>query len=228
MKKFTMKELADAWGVSVPATWKRVGKIQKEDENNGTKLINVIKEPINNKLTTLIEIEDSVFNRYFQQAETSPDIAQDAEMVDKIIEFSDLTQARMLETTNKYAEDIRNLMSELANAKASSLLLEDKAGREGMFLQEIRTNKETISGLEEKNSMLKEKNNNLKIVISVLLTLLIVSIFLIGFMVFKEGAKDVPVVDKQPVNTDIINVNKHVKNQSVTPSNPANTGKNKK
>lgn len=224
MRKFTIKELSDAWGVSVPATWKRVDKIKKEDETNGTEFINVLKEPFNNKLTTVIELDESVFNRFFQtanDAQASESSSSASDVVDKIMEYSDLTQARMLDATAKYAEDLKNLMQELANAKASTLLLEDKAGREGIYLQEIKEAKSEADNL-------KTKNNNLKIAISILSTVLIVSLILCGFLLKSNAEKDLSLKEKQEVQQVIIPDNKPVKSESVTPAKPVTAPKKKK
>ena len=223
MRKFTIKELSDAWGVSVPATWKRVDKIKKEDETNGTEFINVLKEPFNNKLTTVIELNEAVFNRFFQTAteQASDSTSSASDVVDKIMEYSDLTQARMLDATAKYAEDLKNLMQELANAKASTLLLEDKAGREGLYLQEINEAKSAADKI-------KNQNNNLKIAISILSTVLIVSLILCGFLIKSNAEKDLSLKEKQEVKQVIITDNKPVKSESVTPSKPVTAPKKKK
>lgn len=231
MLKFTIKELAEAWSVSVPATWKRVEKIKKEDEVNGTMSLIEKKELFNNKMTTVIELDEATYNRFAQSSndtQSESNQINESEYVNRIVEFSDLTQSRMLEATERYTADLKNLMQQLAEAKASTLLLEDKANREGLYLNEIKESKSAIADLEQKNGDLLQTNSNLKIVISILTTVLIVSLILITFLLISDSRKDVPLKDKQPVNEVVVNDNKVDNKVNSTPQKPITTVKNKK
>ena len=110
--------------------------------NNGNKQVN---NPVNN--------ENALDNNHF-----SDDIFEKFLTVNK-------------DFNNRYEQKISELIevhNELADVKGRQLLLEDKAGREGLYLNEING--------------LKKDNNRLKIVIYSLITVLV--ILLLGLTVY--------------------------------------------
>lgn len=86
------------------------------------------------------------------------DNTSNGEVINRLLTLNEDNNNRILQLTN-----------ELITAKQNQLLLEDKAGREGLYLKEIN----------ELKTQLKTDNNRNKIVINTLLTLLILLIMVI-------------------------------------------------
>lgn len=171
-KELKIAELASIWGASVPTTWNRIRKeglstVKKLDENRKeinyvvitdeqiNKYINNNNNNVNNTINNnnyeeLLTIDND--NKVINNGENAQGVSLSA------VEVFD----RLICINNQYNERLESVNKELVEAKSKQLLLEDKANREGFYLNEIKE--------------LKTDNNRLS---RLLTTLIIVSMFLL-------------------------------------------------
>lgn len=156
-KELKIAELASYWGVSVPTTWNRVRKeglstIKKIDENRKEVAYVIISENILNKYIITVNnndnngfyedmlMDNNINNNVNNHVETNNNLISASELFDKLTTLN-----------NEYNDRLERINNELINYKGRNLLLEDKAGREGMYLNEINTlktdNKRLLKGL---------------------------------------------------------------------------------
>lgn len=167
-KELKISELASLWSVSVPSTWNRVRKeglttVKKVDENKKEVTFVQIPENILNKYLTTVE--NNINNHYYEELLTNNNVYKEDNNVnnDKNIDNNNISALDILDriTTinNDYNNRLERVNEELITAKSKMLLLEDKAGREGLYINEING--------------LKTDNNRLKRVIYGLLSLIV-------------------------------------------------------
>ena len=170
-KEFKIAELASVWGVSVPATWNRVRKeelktIKKIDENRKEITYVIVSDEIINKY--LSTVNNGINNRYYEELLTNNNhnnvfdnnLKPEQETISAIDLFDKLSTLN-----NEYNNRLERINEELITAKSKMLLLEDKAGREGLYINEING--------------LKTDNNKLKRLIYCLFAVIV--ILLLGF-----------------------------------------------
>lgn len=170
-KELKIAELATVWGVSVPATWNRVRKeglktVKKIDENRKEVTYVVISEETVNKY--LSTVNNNINNRYYEELLTNNNINNDNNngLKTESEPFSASEMFDKLTALNKeYNNRLEQVNEELIMAKSKMLLLEDKAGREGLYINEING--------------LKTDNNKLKRLIYCLFAVIV--ILLLGF-----------------------------------------------
>ena len=168
------------------------------------------KSPVNvgncEEIVTNINTSMNVNNT--SQSTNNGDVVQ--EMFDKIVAMNE-----------QYNNRIAKLNEELIDSKSKLLFLEDKAGREGLYLQEINE-------LKTENEVLKTTRS--KVVNSLIAVIVVLLMVIVGFVTFnvatsEKQAQKEPVVTesaptvkansktgKQPVKTST-NVNKPVNNR---------------
>ncbi len=152
-KRFKVAEFAAVLGI-VPKT---VYKMIERDE------VITVNELVNNRKTTVIITSDEQIEHFrkiygkntgnesncygnvtdnelfytdnigYSPVNNSSSAAYPAEVINRILELNE----QHTEQLNSYNDRILSLNEELANAKAKTLLLEDKASREGLYLNEI-------------------------------------------------------------------------------------------
>lgn len=123
-----------------------------------------------------------------------------AEVIDRIISLSE-----------SYNEQLREVNDELIRVKSQQLLLEDKAGREGLYIAEINQ-------LKNSNNELGNSNKRLfKWLLTVILFLVITLISLITIIFYNKALNGIkptvtaPVEIQKPVNTTPLPVKKTYK-----------------
>ena len=135
---------------------------------------------------------DTMSNNISSQTANNNEIVQ--EMFDRIITMNE-----------EYNNRIARLNEELVDSKSKLLLLEDKAGREGLYLKEI--NELKIENTQLKTDKTKVANQ----LVGVIIVLLMVVVGLITFNVASAQKKEQP---KQEV-TQPVNVVQPVSNKPV-------------
>ena len=163
-KELKIAELASIWGVSVPTTWNRVRKeglstIKKFDENRKEVAYVIISDNILNKYIITINNNDN--NRYYEEMLTNNNVNNNinnninnhAEAHNNSISVNELFD-KLTTLNNQYNERLERVNNELTMYKSKSLLLEDKAGREGYYLKEIDTLKTDNKNLNNDNKRL--------------------------------------------------------------------------
>ena len=200
-KELKVAELADIWDVSVPTTWNRVRKedlktVMKKDENG--KEINyviisdeTIKKYINNINNNVNEVNN---NGYYEELLSNNNVNNSVQYNNNSISSSELFD-KLTTLNNEYNDRLERLNNELITSEKQRLLLEDKAGREGLYLNEIK-------GLETENNKLKTYNKVLftilTIIISVLLTVFI-TLIIVNNAQLEETDQKNTVVQEVPI-----------------------------
>ena len=186
-KELKIAELSALWGVSVPTTWNRIRKeglqtfIKKNENNKEVNYVRVSDEVINqyvindnnNVLNTVNNgyYEDMLINNNGNNIVKNPQT-----QVNKDYSREDLQEliTTITSVNESYNNRIETLTNRLINAESKQLLLEDKANREGMYINEI-------NGLKKENNRYKLYNN---LLITVIVTLIIV---ITGYITFNIG-----------------------------------------
>lgn len=178
IKELKISELANLWCVSVPSTWNRVRKeglqtVKKLDENKKEITYVVISDDLLNKYINNVynDVNNGVNNRHYEDILSINNIADTAQTLNNT-DNTTLSQVELFEkltALNKdYNDRLQQINNDLIDSKSKLLLLEDKAGREGFYINEINE--------------LKNDNNRLKQCLYWLITLII--ILLIGLTWF--------------------------------------------
>ncbi len=186
-KELKISELANIWAVSVPTTWNRVRKedlktVKKVDENRKEVNYVVISDEIINKY--VLTVNNNVNNHNYEDILTDNNINEN---VNNNLKYGNdsISASEMfdkLSTLNKeYNDRLERVNEELITYKSKTLLLEDKAGREGFYINEI-------------NTLKKDNNLLLKGLITLLIMFIITLISLIAVVLYHkaiEGNKEV-------------------------------------
>ena len=186
-KELKISELANIWAVSVPTTWNRVRKedlktVKKVDENRKEVNYVVISDEIINKY--ILTVNSNVNNHNYEDILTDNNINEN---VNNNLKYGNdsISASEMfdkLSTLNKeYNDRLERVNEELMSYKSKSLLLEDKAGREGFYINEI-------------NTLKKDKNLLLKGLITLLIMFIITFVSLVSIVLYHkaiEGNKEV-------------------------------------
>lgn len=187
-REVKVAELAQIWGVSVPTTWNRIRKegletFLKKDENG--KEINyisvsdeVIKKYVNNVDNN---VNNRSYNGYYEELLTDNNVNEGVK-TDRSTENNTISAGELfdrLTTLNKeYNDRLERLNNELLTSEKQRLLLEDKAGREGLYLKEINE-------LKNDNERLINNNKKLFTTLLIIITILITSV--ISMLIFSNS-----------------------------------------
>ena len=176
-KELKISELSNIWGASVPTTWNRVRKeglktFKQKNENNKEISYVIISDEIINKYFNNVNnnVINNVNNGYYEELLTVENVNNNVNkpqnQENKVFSQEDLTNIINTITTvnNDYNNRLETLTNRLITAESKQLLLEDKAGREGYYLNEINK-------LEKENNLNKLYN---KLLITVIMILLLI------------------------------------------------------
>lgn len=195
-KELKISELANIWAVSVPTTWNRVRKedlktVKKVDENRKEVNYVVISDEIINKY--ILTVNSNVNNHNYEDILTDNNINEN---VNNNLKYGNdsISASEMfdkLSILNKeYNDRLERVNEELMSYKSKSLLLEDKAGREGFYINEI-------------NTLKKDNNLLLKGLITLLIMFIITFVSLVSIVLYHkaiEGNKEVSTTVKNVSN----------------------------
>lgn len=176
-KELKISELANIWAVSVPTTWNRVRKedlktVKKVDENRKEVNYVVISDEIINKY--VLTVNNNVNNHNYEDILTDNNINEN---VNNNLKYGNdnISASEMfdkLSTLNKeYNDRLERVNEELITYKSKTLLLEDKANREGFYINEINTLK------KDNNLLLKGLITLLIMFIITLISLIVVALY---------------------------------------------------
>lgn len=105
---------------------------------------------------------------------------------------------QLLTLNETYLNRIETVTNELMEYKSKSLLLEDKANREGMYLNNIRE-------LETENNKLKTSNKRLILVLTIIISVLLTVLITLGIVNNIQNKDNNEVTNvSQPVQTETI------------------------
>lgn len=196
-KEFKIAELAQLWNVSVPTAWNRIKKeglktfikkneigkdinyVSISDEFLNKFSININKDfinPVNNGYYKEMLNDINVNNDVIDTEYTMKSNVSQQSFINDLINLNKDYNQELKNIYNDFQERLSNVNNELLSvnkelyeAKGNLKLLEDKTGREGLYLKEINDLK----------SQLKTDNKRYKIVINSLLTLLLLLIMVV-------------------------------------------------
>ena len=186
-KELKIAELSALWGVSVPTTWNRIRKeglqtfIKKNENNKEVNYVRVSDDVINQYvINDNNNVSNTVNNGYYEDMlinNNGNNIVKNPQtQVNKDYSREDLQEliTTITSVNESYNNRIETLTNRLITAESKQLLLEDKANREGMYINEI-------NGLKKENNRFKLYNN---LLITVIITLIIV---ITGYITFNIG-----------------------------------------
>ena len=200
-KELKISELANIWAVSVPTTWNRVRKedlktVKKVDENRKEVNYVVISDEIINKY--VLTVNNNVNNHNYEDILTDNNVNEN---INNNLKYGNdnISASEMfdkLSTLNKeYNDRLERVNEELITYKSKTLLLEDKAGREGFYINEI-------------NTLKKDNNLLLKGLITLLIMFIITLISLIAVVLYHKAIEG-----NKEVSTTVENVSNPVQTQ---------------
>lgn len=200
-KELKISELANIWAVSVPTTWNRVRKedlktVKKVDENRKEVNYVVISDEIINKY--VLTVNNNVNNHNYEDILTDNNINEN---VNNNLKYGNdnISASEMfdkLSTLNKeYNDRLERVNEELITYKSKTLLLEDKAGREGYYINEI-------------NTLKKDNNLLLKGLITLLIMFIITFVSLVSIILYHKAIEG-----NKKVSTTVENVSNPVQSQ---------------
>mgnify|MGYP003294717917 CR=1 FL=1 len=211
-RKLKFAEFADLIGT----TAKTVYKMEERKE-----IVTVI-EKVNNRPTRLVVTDDNQINHFKSVYSKSPvnnsnyednvtinndslnsnnasQSANNNEVVQELFE-------KMLVMNEEYNNRIEKLNNELIDSKSKLLLLEDKAGREGMYLKEINE-------LKSENETLK--TSKVKVANQLVSVIVVLSMVLVGLITYNVAINTKKERTEQeitkPVPVETVTSNKPVK-----------------
>ena len=211
-RKLKFSEFAELIGT----TAKTVYKMEEREE-----IVTVI-EKVNNRPTRLVVTNNDQINHFknvysksivnngnYEDIVTINNESMNNNNTSQTANNNEIVQEmfeKILIMNEEYNNRISKLNEELIDSKSKLLLLEDKAGREGMYLKEINE-------LKTANEQLKiSKSKSLNILVTVIVFLLMVVVGLITFNVATAQKKEQPKQEiTQTVNEHQPSGNKPVK-----------------
>lgn len=163
-KKYSIQQLADILGISVAAIRKKISANENSpDEKHYKKRYPVVTETLDNRPIMLIcltdlELEEekrlSKINKMKHSSDTTLQETSEDNVIDmeytreiphsdpNIHQISQITAETLLNFTERYNNELatlhKNYTERIVAAESKQLLLEDKASREGLYLQEIK------------------------------------------------------------------------------------------
>ena len=208
-KEIKISELAKIWNVSVNATWTRIKReglitVKKLDNNREITFVN-IPEDVLNKYMVNNGVNNGNYEELLTDDNTSSSVKTPSsqEILEKMIDFSNEVQERLITLNENHNKELMNLTEEVNNYRSKIPLLEDKASREGLYLKEIKD--------------LKKNNKNLIIFIIISVAIIVAMAFLLMFQHFNPQT-----VTEEKQVTKIITVDANGKPISIlTEKNPA-------
>jgi len=211
-RKLKVSEFAELVGI----TSKTVYKMESRGE------ITTVNERVNNRPTTLVVTNDEQINNFRNAYSKIPvnngnyednvtinndtmnnnnpsQTANNNEFVQEMFE-------KIVILNEEYNNRIAKLNEELIDSKSKLLLLEDKAGREGMYLAEINTLK------TENNQLKTDKTKVANQLVAVIIVLLMVVVGLITYNIATDTKKERTQQEiTKPVPVETVTSNKPVK-----------------
>lgn len=211
-KKLKISEFAELIGVTAKTAYKM--------ESRGE--ITTVSEKVNNRLTTLVITNDDQIKQFRSIYSKSPfgngncedmltdnyetlnnhDSSQSANNNELIQDMFE----RIITINDEYNNRIAKLNEELVNSKSRMMLLEDKAGREGLYIKEINE-------LKTENNRLKTDKtkvaNQLTMVVVVLLMVVVGLVTYNVAIVTKNEQTEQEIANPAPV--EVVTTNKTVK-----------------
>lgn len=212
-KELKISELASVWNVSVTTTWNRIKKmglrtfIKKSETNKDVNYVSISEAQLNEYVINVNNNQNKdINNGYYVDMLSNNNVYKDdnniiesqkasynneitGDFIDKLMTVNNDYNNRL----EHYNNELLKAYEELSTVKSKQLLLEDRASREGLYINEINE--------------LKKENNRNKVYIKVLITL--ITTLLLGLSIFityviavnnikKEEIKE-PIQIEQPV-----------------------------
>jgi hypothetical protein len=220
-RKLKVSEFAELIGI----TSKTVYKMESRGE------IKTVNERVNNRLTTIVVTNDEEIQKFRLSYSKSPfnnsnyeefvtnnnesmnnnnssQTAPNNEFIQEIFE-------KIVILNEEYNNRIEKLNNELIDSKSKLLLLEDRAGKEGLYLKEINE-------LKAENEQLKtSKSRSLNALVTVIVILLMV---VVGFVTYSVSAN----IQKEHAQQEITQTTSNVVSNAQNTNKPVKQNNKKR
>lgn len=204
-KKFNVAEFAALVGTTAKTIYQ---KIENHENLPVNEQLTTVKEKVKGREITFvvtnseqIKFYKNLYNKntvndreYYENVTNNNGYSQVNNSINssepsKINKSSDDIFDKLMTLNETYLNRIETVTNELMEYKSRALLLEDKAGREGLYLKEINE-------LKKDNETLKTRNKSLLTVLTVILSVIItvlVTLIIINNAMPDQDIKKVPV-----------------------------------
>lgn len=193
-KELKVSELAKIWGVSVPTVWNRITKmglktiIKKSETNKDINYVYISEEQIKSFNINVINNDVNLNNNgYYKELLTDNNVNNDvinadysintsnsdSNIIKDLINFNNDYNERLASVYETFNNRLETLNKELITYKEKVPLLEDRAGREGLYLNEI----------DDLKKELKIKNNFNKLLLTLIIVLTMVIITAVTYFI---------------------------------------------
>lgn len=193
-KELKVSELAKIWGVSVPTVWNRITKmglktiIKKSETNKDINYVYISEEQIKSFNINVINNDVNLNNNgYYKELLTDNNVNNDVinadysintnnldgNIIKDLINFNNDYNERLASVYETFNNRLETLNKELITYKEKVPLLEDRAGREGLYLTEI----------DDLKKELKIKNNFNKLLLTLIIVLIMVIITAVTYFI---------------------------------------------
>lgn len=223
-RKLPVSEFASLVGATPKTIYERIKINEKLPVNEKLK---VVKERVNGRETTMISTnpeqieiysqiygkntvnnseyyenvtvnnEEKTVNENTNTVNPSKNIENTDSFIDKLIKVNEEYNNRIEQKTN----ELITVQKELLLAKQTQLLLEDKASREGMYINEINQLKKDNNG---KDTVIKWL---ISVIVIMLLLIFTVTTYLVTVNYIENNSKNIEEIE-QPVIENVIEVEK--------------------
>lgn len=220
-RKLKVSEFAELIGI----TSKTVYKMESRGE------IKTVNERVNNRLTTIVVTNDEEIQKFRLSYSKSPfNNSNYEEFVTNNNESMNNNNASQTAPSNEFIQEIfekivilneeynnriEKLNNELIDSKSKLLLLEDRAGKEGLYLKEINE-------LKAENEQLKtSKSRSLNALVTVIVILLMV---VVGFVTYSVSAN----IQKEHAQQEITQTTSNVVSNAQNTNKPVKQNNKKR
>jgi len=194
-KKLKVGEFAALVGCSPKAIY---GKIERDKDKENKEIITEV-EVRNGREITVIVTDDKQIREFqkmygnlpvnevqYEETVTYNEGNEPSENYHSYTKQVDMTEIvdKIITLSEGFNDSIMKYSEELISVKSKQLLLEDKAGREGLYLQEIKDVK-------------KEKETQLKGFVAIITVISMLLVICLGFLIFKLA--NPTIIEKQVV-----------------------------
>ena len=217
-KRFKISEFAELVGASQKAIYSRINNAGKLPDNEKLKTVNEYDR--GREIAFIytndeqIRLYQNIFGKLPVNEVYCEDILTDNEVNYRVNEIQEPAKSgysandmkevieQIITLNNNYNERLMSVNEELVNYKSKTLLLEDKAGREGLYLKEI-------------NDLKKVNEGNKRVIYLLISVIVVLLLILTGYFTFNIASAKLKA--QKPAPSEIEQVNE-VQQQVINPT----------
>lgn len=187
------------------------------NEEEISDLVRIYRKNPTTKTENELQYYDNVTENDIQNQNNISFNQTQSDIIERIMNYSEGVNEQIMTLNSNYTKQLNDLTNELSEYKSKIPLLEDKAAREGLYLQEISDIR------SEMNRKLSEKNkqNQIMLFIFSVIILFFMTISVILSWKLYENIKNPTIIEK----TNTIETIREVAGAPVKPAENKNTSK---